>query len=344
MREATGRQDGPKKRWWKRHSFEKGTMPLSVVAVLLLVGVAAVCISKQLKTSESVSISKATRSSTTSFTSTAQTTAAFNANSAERNETRRGLAMISGVWEFQAGCQNTPESMALQQIGTSLVGQGRNASGAFVVEGRLVPPNKIELTKRFDHESRKRGAHALPILLSGQVVEEPTGTLQATGLYRTQVKSGFKQGYLNQSRWATVTGNWTARRLSDLPGTFSSQKIYAAVNRTHQAELAWNPLRLLDSQPKMERPSSDPWWSWLSVAPLYLVPLALGGAGFFIATKVFGPGGLTSTLETARIVPTQYASEHNKRKREFGKRLEPSGVPIGVHVSRPGWAFWSPRE
>jgi len=274
---------------------------------------------------------------------------------------------LEGQWQMQVytGKDLFPSFVQLKQDGPYLSGCGRDNSGDFVMTGRITLPNQVSLVKRYSNDARRRGAHPVDIVFEGTIRNTSPERYSVEGKYQTQLKSGFTHSYYRKSRWVTLQGIWSAQRSSPVVDT-------ALMPAQNDNSFAFNPLRSLDAQPRGNGSTSMPSTPSMNSMPsMHSMPamhsaasqttallgapqvfvttvggvVILFGIGLaFVAIKLFGPDGITSSSEVARYIPSQLRGEHDKMLNTFGKAVERGGVELGSRSDWRWWSFWKPKR
>lgn len=206
------------------------------------------------------------------------------------------------------------------------------------------------LTKKYDYESRRRGAHGNELVYLGKIGVLSNGKLSCAGRYETDLKQGFVQSYFNKERTVRLKDVWIAERTLE---QISANELNQLESFKAQALEELSATKLSANESNAAQANAMPANAVLATAtqtnPFQSLPLFAGGLIVFLIVmyalmvKMFGPAGLASIWEMAKYTPSQFKKEHKKMLAEFGKPLSSGGVPIGQRTDWAWWSFWNPR-
>ncbi len=231
-----------------------------------------------------------------------------------------GLPNLSGDWKIRFTEDPSPNghlmAVLATQRGLDIQGQGSDEYGRFTIVGTVIPPDRIQLKKKYSGAEDQK-----PVMFDGQFV------LGSEPLYA-------------RGRWTLkhVVGKFLHAQVREDGGAWEAN--YYVKNTGAAADGGYTP------------PPVGVEWPWdkfgrwfaaldMSTKSLFAAFGVIGGAivVLFGSLTIFGPSGKMNVWEKQKYIPSQFRTQHNKMVRELSKPLKPGGLPLG---HRKEWRPWTP--
>jgi hypothetical protein len=223
---------------------------------------------------------------------------------------------LSGYWRFEFTEPQSPDghpmTVTARQTGLNIVGHGRDEYGNFRIEGRIIPPNTIQLKKFYQHSKEK------PVVLEGQLALDRNNPFYATGLWTHKyVVGGFLRNQVRQE-----SGMWQADFLVD------NEQSGNEVSPGEFAHFDW--FEKLDLSTK------------LMIAAVSLIGASI--SLFYGSVLIFGPAGKLNRWANEKYVPSQFKAQHRKAMQELSQPLQAGGLPLGRRCEWKPWRPWEVKD
>lgn len=232
------------------------------------------------------------------------------------------LPNLSGDWKVQytEGPQNTPHLMAVLAVqkGLDIQGRGQDEYGEFSITGTVIPPDRIQLKKKY-----KGQEDAKPVIFDGQFA------LGSDPLY-SRGRWSLKH-VVGKFLHATVRedgGSWEANYYVRNPGPDNTGgAVSTSPDVFQQMKLAIDGL---DMSKK------------LLFAAVGVVAVAI--CALFGSLVIFGPSGKMNIWAKQKYIPSQFTSQHNKMVKELSRPLKPGGLPLGQRKEWRAYTPWAAKD
>ncbi len=234
------------------------------------------------------------------------------------------LPNLTGDWKVQytEGPQNTPHLMAVlaAQKGLDIQGRGQDEYGEFSITGTVIPPDRIQLKKKY------RGQEdAKPVIFDGQFAlgSDP---LYSRGRWTLKhVVGKFLHATVREDG-----GSWEANYYVRNPGpdtTGGGGGVGTSPDMFQQMKLAIDGL---DMSKK------------LLFAAIGVVAVAI--CALFGSLIIFGPSGKMNIWAKQKYIPSQFTSQHNKMVKELSRPIKPGGLPLGQRKEWRAYTPWAAKD
>jgi hypothetical protein len=246
---------------------------------------------------------------------------------------------MAGNWKLRfltSSGQPVDGQMSISQRGNEFEGIGVDQNGSFGMSGRL-NDRKIFFAKQYMQGGQPVGKS---ISYEGEinyVSDKPYKAGQpsyahAFGIWEVTKRSGY--GWRGQI--VTLRGKWEAALVQ--------RAAFATTGASHSTTIASPSANAAATGPGI-LPAQGDFKGWANFWLKIVGVLVLLAAGIVYASLIlFGPGGKINIWAKKKYIPSQYASQHWKRVREWGRTLKPGGLPMGRRVDWWWGQFYRARD
>ncbi|MBX9690811.1 MAG: hypothetical protein K2Z81_00395, partial [Cyanobacteria bacterium] len=244
--------------------------------------------------------------------------------------------LVAGRWRMKVGMEGQvfDSMMDLAQAGDRIQGKGQDGQGLFDITGQIMPPDQILFAKKYDQESRRRGAPNNDIIFGAKLINQ-NGHYICQGALKMQKKQGFQQSYFNKARFVEVRGKWQGEQMSVVAaaptgggGGFSLPVFGGGgVNAAPQTTMEPDYIK------------AQKFFLWIGAGCIAVCVILAGGS-----LIIFGPSGLMNVWEKQKYIPSQFRAEHMKMVRELGGPIDIGGTPLGKRLEWRWWWPFSPKN
>jgi Type IV secretion-system coupling protein DNA-binding domain len=232
------------------------------------------------------------------------------------------LPNLSGDWkvQFTEDPSSKGHLMAVLAVqkGLEIQGKGSDEYGEFTIAGTVIPPDRIQLRKKYTGAEDQK-----PVLFEGQFV------LGSEPLY-------------SRGRWTLkhVVGKFLHAQVRQDGGSWEAN--YYVRNATPDGSPA--PAAVND----MPWDKFNRWMATMdfSTKSMFAAITVIGGAivVLFGSLSIFGPSGKMNVWEKQKYIPSQFRAQHNKMVRELGKVQKTGGLPLGRRKEWRPWLPWVTKD